>query len=295
MQNNLKFCIILLLINFISFKIFSQKKLNKTELSFEIEKAIGNTPGRFAVAFKNLQTKETYFLNEHEYFHAASTMKTPVMMEVFRLVDEKKIKLNDSILIVNKFKSIIDGSEYSLDLGTDSDDLVYNNIGKKMTIESLVYQMITVSSNFATNILIDIVGAQNVMKYLHSFGIKETKVLRGVEDSKAFKAGKNNETTAFGLMQIFEIIASNKKLNPKMTEILLDQNFKELIPAKLPKNVKVAHKSGSITGVQHDSGFVILPDGRKYVIVLLSKNLEKAEDGVNVLSEISRIIFGKVQ
>lgn len=295
MQNNLKFCIILLLINFISFKIFSQKKLNKTELSFEIEKAIGNTPGRFAVAFKNLQTKETYFLNEHEYFHAASTMKTPVMMEVFRLVDEKKIKLNDSILIVNKFKSIIDGSEYSLDLGTDSDDLVYNNIGKKMTIESLVYQMITVSSNFATNILIDIVGAQNVMKYLHSFGIKETKVLRGVEDSKAFKAGKNNETTAFGLMQIFEILATNKKLNPKMTEILLDQNFKELIPAKLPKNVKVAHKSGSITGVQHDSGFVILPDGRKYVIVLLSKNLEKADDGVNVLSEISRIIFGKVQ
>lgn len=80
-----------------------------------------------------------------------------------------------------------------------------------------------------------------------------------------------------------------------MTEILLDQNFKELIPAKLPKNVKVAHKSGSITGVQHDSGFVILPDGRKYVIVLLSKNLEKADDGVNVLSEISRIIFGKVQ
>jgi len=74
-------------------------------------------------------------------------------------------------------------------------------------------------------------------------------------------------------------------------KILFDQKFNEIIPANLPKNVKVAHKTGSITGVQHDSGIIFLPDGRKYVLILLSKNLKNADDGVKTLAKISKLIF----
>ncbi|MCP9767671.1 serine hydrolase [Lacihabitans sp. LS3-19] len=274
---------------FFSTSIFAQKKSALNQTKTKIEKLISKSDGKFAVAFKDLSNRNVIFINEHEYFHAASTMKTPVMMEVFNQISQKKLNLKDSIEVRNEFKSIVDQSTYSLDLSDDSDDVIYSKIGTKITLEDLIFQMITVSSNFATNILIDKVGAENVMKYLNKNGINENIVLRGVEDTKAFNAGLNNRTTAYGLMQVFELL--EKENHPKMKEILFAQKFNEIIPAKLPKDVKVAHKTGSITGVQHDSGIVYLPDGRKYVLILLSKELKNPKAGVETLSEISKIIY----
>ena len=80
-----------------------------------------------------------------------------------------------------------------------------------------------------------------------------------------------------------------------MTQILFDQKFNDMIPARLPKEIKVAHKTGSITGVQHDSGIVFLPDGRKYVLVVLSKKLTNAKAGIKVLAEVSEMIYNFVK
>jgi beta-lactamase class A len=218
-------------------------------------------------------------------------MKTPVMLEIFNQEKQGKFKISDSIIVQNEFESIVDKSKYSLSINDDSDDILYRKIGQKMTIHDLTYEMMTKSSNLATNILIDKVGAKDVMKLLRSLNIKENIVLRGVEDQKAFEAGLNNKTTPFGLMQIFEHIALTQPSNSLMMEILFEQKFNEIIPAHLPKTVKVAHKTGSITGVQHDSGIVFLPDGRKYVLILLSKNLKNADDGVKTLAVISKLIY----
>ncbi|MDZ7649319.1 MAG: serine hydrolase [Cytophagales bacterium] len=126
-------------------------------------------------------------------------------------------------------------------------------------------------------------------------GAKDIQVMRGVEDGKAFAAGLNNQVTAYDLMLLFEKIDAeeivNNEASMSMIDILLDQRFNEIIPAKLPANVKVAHKTGSITGVQHDSGIVYLPNGKKYVLVLLSKNLPDADAGVAVMAEISKMIY----
>ena len=264
------------------------------DLRKNILQLISKTEGSFGVAFKNLENGDTLFINKHEYFHAASTMKTPVMLEVFRQIEKKKFKLSDSILVENEFKSILDNSIFSLSLGDDSDDILYKKLGQKVVLHDLIFDMMTVSSNLATNILIDLVDAKNVMKNLQNLGIKENLVLRGVEDKKAFEAGLNNRTTPFGLLQVFEHIATNQMKNKVMMDILFAQKFNEIIPAKLPKNTKVAHKTGSITGVQHDSGIVFLPDGRKYILILLSKNLKNTEEGVKTLSEISKVIFEHV-
>jgi beta-lactamase class A len=274
---------------FLSISIFAQNKSALHQTKTKIENLISKSDGKFAVAFKDLSNGNTINIDEHVYFHAASTMKTPVMMEVFNQISEKKLNLKDSIEVRNAFKSIVDQSTYSLDLSNDSDDVIYSKIGTKVSLEDLIFQMITVSSNFATNILIDLVGAQNVMKYLNKNGIHENIVLRGVEDTKAFNAGLNNRTTAFGLLQVFDLL--EKENHPKMKEILFAQKFNEIIPAKLPKDLKVAHKTGSITGVQHDSGIVYLPNGRKYILILLSKDLKNAKEGVEILSEISKIIY----
>ena len=79
-----------------------------------------------------------------------------------------------------------------------------------------------------------------------------------------------------------------------MIRILLDQKFNEIIPAQLPQDVKVAHKTGSITGVQHDSGIVFLPDRRTYVLVLLSKNLTDPEAAVKSMATVSKMIYDHV-
>ena len=77
----------------------------------------------------------------------------------------------------------------------------------------------------------------------------------------------------------------------EMISILLQQKFNSMIPALLPHTVKVAHKTGSITNVQHDSGIVFLPDGRKYVLVILSKNLKSNAEGQKAIAEISKLIY----
>lgn len=269
---------------------------NIADVKNKIDSIFKSLEGDFAVAFKMLDEKgESFFINERMIFHAASTMKTPVMIEVFKQAAENKFNLDDSIEIKNEFKSIVDGSAYSLDLADDSGEDLYNFIGKKKTIRELVYDMITVSSNLATNILIELVGVENVTKTMRSIAANDIKVLRGVEDSKAFQLGLNNVVTAYDLMLIYENLAENnfasESLTNEMIEILLQQKHNSRIPAKLPPEVIVAHKTGSITGVGHDSGIIFLPDGRKYVLVLLSKNVKDEKVVVEAQAEVSKIIY----
>jgi beta-lactamase class A len=264
----------------------------------DIQELLSNEKGTFALAYKNLQSGEMVLINEHELFHAASTMKTPVMVEVFKQEKEGKFSLNDSLVLKNEFKSIVDGSLFSLDSVDDSEQNLYQHLGEGRTIDALMYDMIIVSSNLATNMIIELVDAKNVTASLRELGATEMQVLRGVEDGKAFEKGMNNVTSAFDLMIIFERIAKgelvSKDASEKMTKILLDQKFNEIIPAHLPVDVKVAHKTGSITGVRHDSGIVILPDGSKYILVLLSKNLENEEAGIQAMANVSKRIYDHV-
>jgi len=268
----------------------SLKKLKK-----EIITAFSQQPGVFALAFKDLQTGKTLFIHEHEIFHAASTMKTPVLIEAYKQAAEGKLALTDSITIINEFKSIADSSHFSLDATDDSELELYKHIGGKSTLYNLLYQMIISSSNLATNIVIDKLGATNVMATIRSMGAKDIQVLRGVEDNKAYEKGLNNVVSAYDLALLFEKMANGKIVNQDasqaMIKILLDQKFRDIIPAKLPAGVKVAHKTGWITGIHHDSGIVFLPDGRKYVLVLLSKNLTDDKAGIEAMANVSEMVY----
>lgn len=248
------------------------------------------------MAFKGLSEKgNELYINEREKFHAASTMKTPVMVELYRQAAIGKFNLSDTINIRNEFRSIVDGSKYSLDIGDDSGEDLYQRIGENTTIYELMYDMITVSSNLATNILIELVGANAVTSTLRGFGANDIEVLRGVEDQKAYDLGLSNSTTAYDLMIILEKIAdgsaSSQQDCEEMIKILKAQKFNEIIPALLPDNVTVAHKTGVITALHHDSGIVYLPDGRSYVLVLLSKNLGDFDEGTTRLAEVSRMVY----
>jgi beta-lactamase class A len=295
-------CLYLVLPIFICVCFFScEKKTSpKKDLSSLLTSQIDSIKGDVAVAFYNLSdTTDTIIIDAEEEFHAASTMKVPVMIELFKQQNAGKLNLTDSIFLKNEFKSIVDSSLYSMDIGNDSDDVIYGKIGTTVTLNDLLYPMITVSSNLATNVLIELVGAKNVTATMRALGADKIEVLRGVEDQKAYDLGLSNSTTAKDLMIIMRAIATNTAGTSedcdKMIEILEGQKFNDIIPVYLPKGVKVAHKTGSITGVHHDAAIVYLPDGRSYVLVLLSKNLEDFDAGTEQLAGISKSVYDYVE
>jgi len=271
------------------------KKINYNILEKKIVSKFNDETGNFALAFKNLDDGKEILINENEIFHAASTIKTPVMIEFYRQLHQGKLSLKDTLQIKNEFKSIVDGSMYKLSEFDDSDKNTYNKLGQYYSINNLIYEMITISSNFATNILIDYIGANNVTKSMKEIGALNIDILRGVEDIKAFELGLNNTTSAKDLLIIYEKLAKGKIIDNEssaiMIDILKDQKYDDIIPKYLPKNIEVANKTGMITGVHHDSGIVFLKDGRKYVIVLLSKNMSDMESGTEMMARISELIY----
>ncbi len=270
----------------------------RAQVPAEVRAIIESSGATYGIACTELSSGRTIVWNEREMFHAASTMKTPVMIEVFGQASRGLFGLDDSMLVRNEFKSIVDGSAYAMDLKDDSDDSMYGLLERQTTIRHLVEQMITVSSNLATNILIDRVGAENTTETMRKLGAPDIQVLRGVEDGKAFEKGMNNRTNALDLMTIFRALAEGKAVgkaeDSAMVEVLLRQRFRDKIPALLPPDVRVAHKTGNITGVEHDSGILFLPDGRTIVMVVLSKDWKDQKAARGSIAKIARALYDEL-
>jgi beta-lactamase class A len=250
-----------------------------------------------AVAFHDLHTGREFFINADQPFHPASTIKVAVMMEVFNQVEKGIFWQDDELPVINLFKSIADGSMFSVSSQDDADTSLYDKIGSTVTIQELTRLMIVRSSNLATNLLIEKVSAVCVNALLKELGIEGVQVLRGVEDNKAFALGLNNSATARGLMQIAKLLIQGKAVSfdasEDMVNIMRKQEFNEGIPAGLPKEYKVAHKTGWNGKLYHDFG-VIFPDRREpYALAIMTSGFEKDEDAHKAVAEISKSIQEK--
>lgn len=245
--------------------------------------------------YRDLATGDSLLLNADVRLHAASTMKVPVMIQVFRDAAAGWFSLDDSIAVHRTFRSIVDGTPYELGLTSDSDSTLYAKGGRRVPVRELVDLMITVSSNLATNLLIEHVGAKRVQHTMRELGADSIVVLRGVEDTKAFEAGLSNTTTARDLGVILAAIADGRAASKDacraMMEILHRQRFNDGIPAGLPATARVAHKTGLITRINHDAAIVELPDGRRYVLVVLVGGLDDVEMSRTLIADLSRLIY----
>ena len=247
------------------------------------------------VAYRDLETGDTLFLNADDSFHAASTMKVPVMIELYRRIEAGGLGLDQGILLINQFASIVDRSPYSLDRGSDSDSSAYDRIGSRVPVRELIDRMITRSSNLATNALIELVGASRANATAHELGASNIRVLRGVEDAKAFAAGLNNTTTARDLATLLTAIDAGTAASPAsceaMRDVLLRQEFNDEIPAGLPPGTRVAHKTGFITGVLHDAAVVYPAHRKPYVLVVLTRGIPVEATARKLIVDISRMVY----
>jgi beta-lactamase class A len=248
---------------------------------------------RLGIAFYDAETTIQWSYNADEWFHAASTMKLAVLLGVFRLVHRGELGLDEPVHVRNKFTSIVDRQPFRLELGA-ADAEVQARQGRTLSVRELAYWMITKSSNFATNLLVDVVGVPVIEAALRDLRIDGVRVVRGVEDHAAFEAGLNNEVTAAGLLRLLRLIAEERAFSPEisreMLEILLDQQYKRGIPAGLPKDARVAHKTGNISTVDHDAGIVFLEGRRPYVVVILTQFPSELA-GHRAVAEVSRDVF----
>ena len=267
-------------------------------LQAQIESFVSAWPqAEIAVALIDPETDTHFSIQGDRVFHAASTMKAPVLIEVYRQAAAGRFSLDDSLRVENDFTSIVDGSPFRIE--DDSDDALYEHLGRSLPIRDLAERMITVSSNLATNLIIELVQADSVQRTMEGMGTRTMRVLRGVEDIKAFERGLNNTATASDLAVLLDAIRRNEAVSPAaseaMRDILLEQEFNEMIPAGLPGTVRVAHKTGWITGIVHDAAIVYPENAPSYVLVILTEGFEDHAVASEVGAGIARIVHEAVR
>ena len=213
-------------------------------------------------------------VGETEVFHAASTMKVAVMLRYLQDVADGIRSLDDRIRVENRFTSLVDASPYAIE--DDSDDELYTWIGSSVSASYLIERMITRSSNLATNLLIESLGAASIQPWLDQRGWTDHRVLRGVEDVQAFRAGRSNTTTSAALaalMWTFHRGFFGDPLDAWMHRVLCAQTDRLMIPAGTPPEAIVAHKTGWLTSLHHDAAYVISPDAMPYALVILTEGV----------------------
>jgi beta-lactamase class A len=249
-----------------------------------------------AVALHDTETGFEFHYKADRWFHAASTIKVPILLGVFAAIDRGDLLPHSRVHVRNRFLSVVEDIPFRVESGRDANSAVHNAIGKMMRVDELAYHMITTSSNLATNLLLGVIGANSVNQTLKELGVADgIELERGVEDELAFEKGINNMVTADGLLRILVLLSQGKAFSPalsrRMMDILHGQEFNQGIPARLPKGTRVAHKTGEISTVAHDAGVIYLPKRKPYVLVVLTEWEPTGSGRSKTIASISHSIY----
>ena len=248
-----------------------------------------------AVCATGVDGRPIVALRADEPFYPASTIKVPIMVEVFHQAQLGRLSLADEIALSPE------------DQVTGSGVLASLSPGIRLPVRDLVTLMIIVSDNTATNMLIDRVGADAVNATMAALGLRHTVLFNKLQIVPVDRRG-SNITTAADLTLLLAKIARGEAVSydagRRMVDILLRQTLSgglgRLLPVDAkdpalgaPAPVRVASKSGSITGIRHDVGLVLMPEG-SYAVSVLLRDVDHADHGTDVISRLSRMVFDAV-
>jgi len=257
-----------------------------TDYSSGLEKLIAEEarlfPGTPGIFFTDLKTGKTIKVNAGISFPAASLIKIPILIEVFKEAQEGRIRLDRKLIVTQK------------DQVGGSGILKSAPPGSKITVLKAATLMIRESDNTATDMLIRLVGMEAVNRTTGELGCRKTLLERTIWDFAATDRGRDNVTSpqdmAFMLASIENTSFLNKDSCLAMKNILLGQKRRDVMTAYLPKELPVAHKTGELSGILHDCGIVYLP-GRPYILCLLGKNIRDAGKAQESWKRISQKIY----
>lgn len=252
-------------------KVVSNSRLKKV-----VEKIMADSQGRYAIAIKNFKTGETYYSKEHEVFESGSLYKLWVMASVFQNLKEGKIKEDD---ILSEEVSVLN-NQFRIEEGLAE----FTQGSITLTVSQALQQMITISHNYATLLLANVVGTNSIFKLIDDLALKDSSF------------SNPPKTTAFDTALLLEKLYSgqvvDQESSKKMVELLKKQRLNNGLPKLLPKEAVVAHKTGDIGWFKHDVGLVYAPRG-DYLIVILSESdyPSEAQEKIALLSKAVFVHF----
>lgn len=251
-------------------------------LSNELKQRIAKFHGNVGIFFKDLKTGNEVTINEEALFPSASLVKLPIMVAVFDAEKEGKLELTKKLKLKNQYKS--PGGGY----------LYQTREGRSFTILNLVERMVTQSDNTATNMIVAELGFEYLNKKFEEFGLKNTNMRRGVLDLKSRKEGIENYTTAndmaFLLEKIFNGDMISQQASQEMLEILKKQRVNDRIPRYLPKEVPIAHKTGTLKDTFSDVGIVFAPEGA-FLLCVLTDDVTNRKYAKRFISKIAKTTY----
>jgi len=251
-------------------------------LENKIKEFLKSINGNVSVVIKNLNNDELIKINQECVFPSASTIKLVIMSELLRQVKENKLNLDQTIILSDKMKTSGDGILKEL------------NTGHEFTLQEILLLMIIISDNMATNILIDIVGMDNVNRMARKLGLKKTKLQRKMMDSVAAKSGRENYTSAYDMFRILELIYKGENIDKYHSNIMLDilkrQQAGGRLNLYLPEGILMANKTGSLDKLEHDVGIIYLPNC-VYIICVLTNEINSNKDGREIIGNISKMVY----
>ena len=253
------------------------------ELSATIIKKTDSFNGLVSLEIKDLNRGFVISLNPDKQIPAASLAKLAVMASALKKCNDKKISLSDYVTLRN------------IDRVGGSGILKNSRAGSRFTVGELIELMITISDNTATNLLINFLGFDYINNSMNEFALKSSNLTRLMMDMKSRKNGIENYTTASDMARILELIYEgeliNKDISKYSAQILKEQKSKNRIPAKLPKNTEIAHKTGLENGVCHDVGIVYTETGDFIISALTHHKNKTSRQSKKMIAEIAYLVY----
>jgi len=211
---------------------------------------------------------------------AASTIKVPVMVEVFRQLEEGRFDLDRRVTLLASDK----------DYG--SGDLCDAPVGGTYSIDDLLAKMIDVSDNTATNMLIRLVGLHNINREMADLGLQHTR-LEGYVRTDTWSVRQALESSPADMVHLLAMMAKRELVDDwssnEMISILEDDQINTLLPEPLPEGIAIAHKTGSFFDTLNDVGIVY--GDAPYVIAVMTTHLPSLDMGRTFIRTLSLLTF----
>lgn len=263
-------------------------------LDDKIQAELKNFSGKVWIYAKNLDTGKDYALRADEQVRTASTIKLPIMAEVFHQIGQGKIKWTDEFVLTKEKKQAGSGvlSEFS--------------DNAKIDLKTAVNLMIVVSDNTATNLILDTITADSVNDFMDALNLKQTRSMRKIGGGGDSKASSDARLKLFGIgassprdmVKLLEMLdrgeVVSKDASAEMLSILKRQQFKDGIGRNLPDTVPSASKSGALDRLRSDVGIIYTRRGRIAMAITTDDMMEVAytqeNPGLKMLWRLSQIL-----
>lgn len=251
-------------------------------LKNSLAKLLADSEGVCGVALQNLQTGEQCLINETELFPAASVIKLFILQELFRRVDCCQLQMETKITLQDANK--VGGFGILKEM----------RAGLELSCGELATLMIVLSDNVATNILIDVLGIDEINAANRRRGFTQTCLQRKMMDQAAKQRGLDNFTSPLDVMKLLTELETGEHLSARsrrqFIDILLKQQCNNKLPALLPPTTLLAHKTGDLPQVEHDAGILYSCNGPVIIVVMMKKLADNAA-GIRLHNLLGRKVY----